>query len=132
MSHAYNTVLKLKKALLDQTAPVQNTWYTVLNTAAFVRLYSVVFRVNTTGENLEVKLTMDGETVTHAIAAVADAHNYLILYMRYDGWQTLVTATATSGGTLMVYDVRSLKVEIRKTSAAGAGTIRCGVAYSQV
>jgi len=117
-------------AQLTQTNPVQNTWYTILDTTANVRLYSLVVRVDTTNETLEVRFTIDGLTISQTVDATAgtwyrprinvDAPTYLEIDATY---------YLAHGYTFL--EARSLKIEVRKTTAAGTGTMYGRASYAK-
>lgn len=111
-----------------QAAPVQNTWYTVMDTTPNVRLYIITLRVADTGEDLELRITVDGEVYTAVVAAVAGTTYYC--YIGAGNWMNY----AGTHINVMGYDslvARSAKIEFRKTSAAGAGTITSMVEWGK-
>jgi hypothetical protein len=119
-------------ATLSQASPAQNTWYTILDTTKNCRLYAVLVVIATTGEDLEVRITIDGQTITGAFSAGAGA-NYSV---SMDEWDATNLQAANgrymiwgSGGVL---EGRSIKVEVRKTTAAGAGTLSGLVIYAKI
>jgi len=119
-------------ARIDQAAPVQNTWYTVLDTTLNVIVYTISVRVETTGETLEARITADGNVYTTSIAAVA-ATTYWIIAQHPEP-NLPVTASDYSGVSCAAQyfthiEARSIKVEVRKTTAAGAGNLRARVNY---
>lgn len=128
-------------ATLVQVAPVQNTWYDILETTTNIRLYGVSVEVLTTGETLEVRLIIDGVTYTASVAAVAGTDYHL-----YMNWDPTVTVTGLSTNPCLVVaiggpsgnyrgiflDGRSVRVSVRKTTANGAGTINGLVQYERI
>jgi hypothetical protein len=123
-------------AVLAQATPVQNTWYTVLNTTTGkVRLYGIGVRVNTTGETLEVCVTIDGVMLflTAGVACGAGTEYYCSKNFATGGttggpYLSLGT-TAVSFMLNGFVDCKSLKVQIRKTTASGTGTLYGRVTY---
>lgn len=116
-------------AALSQANPVQNTWYTILNTTLMVKCWSIIGYVATTGETIEVRATIDGQVLTGSQAAVAGTPY---------GWykdplsSALYTDTNYASQFVMCpFECKSLKVEIRKTTAAGAGNLNGRVTYSR-
>ena len=106
----------------SQPAPVQNTWYTVLDTTPNYRLYFLSIQVTDTDETLEVRATIDGNVLQKAKAATIAT----IYYVRIHGASPddlLIDAVENLFAKSAPLDVRSVKIEIRKTTAAGAGTI---------
>lgn len=123
-------------ATLNQAAPVQNTWYTVLNTTANARIYMIEVGIATTGETLEVKLTIDGQTyTTPGFACPADS--YAAGAWSFGGAATnrlVFRLMSGSDRCVMPYapiEGRSVKVEVRKTTAAGAGNLIGKVIYAK-
>lgn len=112
---------------IDQAAPVQNTWYTVCEDINLF-ISSIALYVMTTGETLECQITIDGETWgTTTQAAVAGTVYGINLqrlgnvqYLAYDTGEYNVDRQA---GTYAL----SVKIEVRKTTAAGAGQLRSTV-----
>jgi len=126
MGHPYTVLPKHQAdALLSQAAPVQNTWYTILAATPNVRVYGISVKVVTTGETLEVKMTIDGQTLTASFACLADTD--YIYYL--DLWATATSPILMSAARGILYpnggwiEGRSVKVEVRKTTNAGAGTL---------
>jgi hypothetical protein len=114
---------------LIQATPEQNTWYTILDTTENCRLYSVVILVWTADETLEVRLTIDGQVLTGSIAATAVSYYwvYLLLYaagLMASGEKHLVGYDSPLEG-------RSIKVEMRKTTNNGTGTIEGYAIYAK-
>lgn len=106
---------------LQQAAPVQNQWYVVLEDKN-VRLYHLTCQVADVGETLEAKLTVDGVEYSGSQAAVAGTGYYLTLSSTPN---TLVFITTAYALDFYIFiEARSVKLEIRKTTAAGAGTIQ--------
>lgn len=115
-------------ATLSQAAPAQNTWYTILDTTTNVRLLGVRFAVADTNETLEVRFTADGQTLSsNALAATAGTMYYVT---RVTSTNPLYLSTGDTTSMAFLYEARSLKVEIRKTTAAGNGTITARAAYA--
>jgi len=113
-------------AHLNQAAPVQNTWYTVLNTTN-ARLQLVDIYVETTNETLEIRLTIDNDTCTGSVAATAGTVYYA--FMSYDG--ELVISNSFPSQTFL-QEGREVLVEVRKTTAAGAGNLHGRVNYWRI
>lgn len=114
----------------SQAAPVQNTWYTALDTTLNVNLISVGIQVADTNETLESRLTIDGVVYSGTTqAAVAGTRYYLFLLPGYSQWK-MGTTNLTCGYYTPLMS-RSIKIEYRKTTAAGAGTISGVVVYQK-
>lgn len=122
-------------ARLDQAAPVQDQWYTVLTTTnAHVLVISAV--IATIDETLEIEVVSDGITRIATLAATAGTIYYFHLNSRPDqaiNTALLLTAAAITGALVLSMDfcARDLRVRIRKTTAAGAGNLQCKVIYAR-
>lgn len=131
-SGAPQTVFTFKGlATLDQANPVQNTWYTILN-GKNVQLHGLLIRVATTGETLEVKFTIDGQTATGTQVANADTNYYATLLFNHGGFA--FTVGTTNYPFLMNYNSligKSVLLEVRKTTNTGAGNLKGWALYSQ-
>jgi len=118
-------------AVLVQAAPVQNTWYTVLNTQN-ARVLGIAYEVAATGETLEVRMTIDGRVFTPSQAAVAGTDYYIKKDHTADwGFALPPDVTQYINQLSFLFDCRSLKVEMRKTTANGVGALTCRVAYQK-
>ena len=118
-----------KLASLNQIAPVQNTWYTLLDTVHNVKLFGVGILIADTGETLGVKLTVDGETITGSGAATADTDYKVLINTTATGNTITLSSSALVNANQL--ECRSLKIEVRKTTAAGTGNLKASVAYGQ-
>jgi len=117
-------------AYLNQINPAQNTWYTVLDTTSNCRLIQVEFSVQVTGEQLEVRITTDDVVLLCEIAASPG----LFYYLRYkQNTQNGLEAFTDRSGIPYPFLLESstVKVEIRKTTALGAGNISCLVKHAR-
>jgi len=116
------------EAALAQANPVQNTWYTVLDTTLNAKLFFVTAQIATTGEDINMKITIDG--LTYTVSSVAFTAGTLYDAQIRAGNSAIFTATRPtpvfSGG----FEGRSVKVEIRKTTANGAGNLNSWVTYA--
>jgi len=123
------TFIHQTDATLDQAAPAQNTWYTVLNTTINCRIISIAIKVADTGETLEIQLTVDGQVLTVSQAAVANTWYNLLLDANNSSIY-LSTADYMRQRAFLL-EARSVKFEVRKTTAAGAGTISSRIMYAK-
>lgn len=123
-------------AVLNQAAPVQNTWYTILDTTANVRVYHIHVNIEDDDETLEIRLTIDGEVLTGSNACTHSV-DYSIGYH----------CSAITGTDFLEFDTvpthfdkyraflcegLSVKFEVRKTTAAGTGNLTGIVMYGVV
>jgi hypothetical protein len=118
---------------LNQAAPVQNTWYTILNTTPKVNLQAISFQVLVANEDIEVRVTIDGLAYVAQRAPATFGTRY---------WVYLVGAVAVAlylgtdtntynAAHLANWEGRSVKVEIRKITANGAGNLQAKVTWQQ-
>lgn len=115
-------------AILNQANPVQNTWYTVLETVN-ARIYFITLKVDDTGEDIEVKLTIDGQILTDSgtCAAASLKHVYIGSYTEKIWiWDTAVLALWNT-----FFEGRIIKFEIRKTTNNGNGNIHGNVTWAK-
>lgn len=136
---AYNLDVKNPKlqpsAILNQANPVQNTWYTILDTTGDLEIFLVAIAIITTGETLECRLTIDGviPNIISGLAAVAGTTYPVAIYHDHTGmWLDATVSNSLilrNGQTLRC---RAFKAEVRKTTNAGAGNLRGAVSYSKV
>ena len=116
-------------ATLNQAAPVQNTWYTLLDTESNVRIYHICVGVEDTNETLEVQITIDGETIAADDEACTHSNTYHAWIFpnainRTDLVKLIIhTTTDVSIYKGFLIEGKSVKVEVRKTTAAGAGNL---------
>ena len=121
-------------ATLNQASPAQNTWYTILSATEHVRVDSIGIGVEDTNETLEVRITVDGETINVASGAAANhSTDYYIFMQTRAISQDFVMQISTSidyparrAFTIEGYNV---KVEVRKTTATGTGNLVGVVTY---
>jgi len=116
------------KALLVQANPVQDQWYTILDTTLNCRIYDICFRVATTGEDLEVRITVDGQIYTVSQTAVAGDHYGIIRLLSATSGEMFASSGNPPAWAFMI-EGRSIKVDMRKTTAAGAGTLYGSATY---
>lgn len=136
MPHLEPSQLYLPKqqadAVLAQATPVQNTWYTVLDTTINCRVIIISTRIVTTAETLEIRLTLDGEVYIGSIAATADQPYFPAFYgYSVTGSLLLLTTIDSSIYRSFLCEARSVKVEVRKTTATGTGTLCGKVIYAK-
>jgi hypothetical protein len=102
-----------------QVTPAQNTWYTILDTTLLLRIYQVWIKVATTGETLEFRTTIDGNVRTGSQIAVADT----VYYPYFSGGTFAFGTVAAMIFSNSFIDAGQVKIEVRKTTASGTGTI---------
>lgn len=116
-------------ATLTQEPPVQNTWYTVLDTTYNVAVYTmVVYQKNdeTNAKNVNIRLTVDGTTLTKSADYSLADNSYCNPVIQLISSDTLdiisIYQSLTSGkttGSAELFYARSFKAEVRTTSAPG-------------
>jgi hypothetical protein len=118
-------------AVLAQANPVQNTWYTVMNTKANVRIYSIVPLIWTTNETLELRVTLKNRVLLGTVDATHTTYYWAFLKMYGEGLDIAASPTKQLAGYQAPLEDPSAKIEIRKTTAAGTGTLECRVVHAQ-
>jgi len=121
------------QASLSQPGAVQDTWYTILDTTEFVRLYGVYISISAANEDLATRITIDGQTIVGVQANAAAGSNYKMSFYNYAPTAAIsndFTISADKGfdGTNSL-DGKSVKIEVRKTTNNGAGTLTGVVMY---
>jgi hypothetical protein len=116
---------------------VQNIWNTVLDTTKNCRILGFAVEMETAGETVEGRITIDGQTWTFtAFAAAADTPYWGVVSIDPD---TGVMGCYFSATNYLVYGAmacglegRSVKVEVRKTTANGANNLKSSVIYQKI
>jgi len=116
-------------AELNQASPVQNQWYTVLDTTNALLLQMAVM-IYTTSETLEIKITLDGEVSTTSLAATNDTV-YGFAYRVHPEVTQPVFQAGLDYTQFVLIPTRIFKVEVRKTTANGTGRLRSRVVYAK-
>jgi len=119
-------------ATLSQEAPVQNQWYTVMDSKKNCRIYAVTVLVWTTGETLEVRVTIDGQVLVGSV----DATHTTYYYVHHKLYAAAASALAIDGNVFLLgqyapLEGREVKVEVRKITASGTGTLEARVVYAK-
>jgi len=124
---------QLQAAARLGAAITQNVWSVVLDTTKNVDVYSIIFAQDTVQEDLEVRITDDVGAETLTQTAVAGTPYFIrrnsdcSSSSRYH-----VTATfAELSNSLFLISSRTMKIEIRKTTAAGANPTRLKALYQK-
>lgn len=118
-------------ATLNQANPVQNTWYLILDTTKYVRLYGISVNIEDTNETLECRVTIDGETLGIAANAATHSTNYYAKFLpgAISRVNNLYINEITFPYKAFLLEGHSVKVEVRKTTAAGTGNLTGIVVY---
>ena len=129
MSSAF--IPKMKALATYLGTAVQNTWYAILNTTTNVRVIGINMMMATAAEDLECRVTIDGQTISGVqLAAVAGTY-YTALLAQTSTVQSLIFTSTVYVGRGHLFEGRSVKVEIRKTTANGANVLSGSVMYQQ-
>lgn len=119
-------------AVLNQAAPVQNTWYTVLAATEDVRVVACSIRVETANETLEVEMVIDGVTYIANQLAVA-ATTYTMGISGNPVSDTLNSSlTAVDIYRAFLIEGQNIRLRIRKTTALGAGNLKCKLVWARL
>jgi hypothetical protein len=116
-------------AILSQANPVQNQWYTVLDSKKECKVYAVTVLVWATGETLEVRVTIDGKVLTGSVNASATTYYYV--HHQLYGSALIIDGNIFLIGHYSPLEGREVRVECRKTTNAGAGTLDARVVYAK-
>jgi len=123
------TFMHQPDAVLSQVEPVQNQWYTVLNSTRECRLYSFTVLVWTTNETLEVRITIDGVVLLGSVEANHTTYYYVHHQLYAAG--LAIDSNIFLLGKYAPLEGRNVKVEVRKTTAAGSGTLDARVVWAK-
>jgi hypothetical protein len=123
-------VPKFKSAKLNQALPVQNTWYTVADLKNVALNNSIAHVVQTTGETVQLEVTLDDETaIVGSQGNTAGTGYNAYVVVGGDLWLNMTDGYGNLGAWLIY--CKSVKVRIRKTTANGTGNLKCSVYYMQ-
>lgn len=110
-------------AVLNQVAPIQNVWYTIMDTTLNCRVISISITVATTGETLEARVIIDGQVLTSPGVACGAGTPYFVCIYAATGQLLILAAGGLGNNVFPSFEGRSIRVEVRKTTAAGAGNL---------
>jgi len=114
---------------LAQANPVQNQWYTVLPETRNCRLIACMIGVATTAETLEIEWVVDG--VTYVEENSCTANTFYEVVINHAGGFLFVSVIADMDKKAFQIEGRSIRVRVRKTTAAGTGTLFATILYSK-
>lgn len=115
-------------AILIQANPVQNTWYNVLPTKPNARIYLASLVVGTANESLDMRILVDGIVVSGSISATFGTV-YRAIFNYGIASNSLALVTVDQNCTYIL-EGSNVSVDVRKTSATGAGTLSAKVVYA--
>lgn len=114
----------------SQAAPVQNTWYTAVDLKGWHQLISLMISVATANEDLEWRLTSNGVTLDAIGATCVAGTSYMgYLYPATAGELNCRIQSLTALDQPYLWQDLDLKIEFRKTTNTGAGTISWRIKY---
>ena len=121
-------------ATLDQADPVQNTWYTIIDEKN-CQIIGISVTVLVADETLEVQFIVDGVTIPGAgspVTAGTTMYVYLLVSTPTQAKILLSSTSAYGSYNAFIIEGRSVKVQIRKTTAAGNGNLQGCVAWNKM
>ena len=114
--------VKMPIATIDQAPPVQNTWYTVLDTVIAGRLIYLSMKHDNTDSSaltINMRVTIDGVTLTAAADAAGVDNTTYYFYVDPTSDALLSTTTVFNAGYYEDVRGNSIKVEVRMTGVPG-------------
>jgi len=117
-------------ATLSQAAAAQNTWYTILDTVVNARIYSIAVMMGTADETLEVRVTIDGQPLATVGVNCTAAAWYIVRRSPSLATLALLAVTGAESENSFLLEGKSVKIEARKTTAAGANTLSGRAKYA--
>lgn len=123
--------------VLNQAAPVQNTWYTIGAVMLNAFVYKGAVHVAVANETLEVQAIVDGETIQAVGVACTAGLPYsmhlepepILRNDRISLAQLTGTGLPRYGSMLIMG--RSVEIQVRKTTALGAGNLTGVILWGQ-
>lgn len=113
-------------AELDQANPNQNQWYPLLPATDFCRVYKASVQVAAVNETLQVRVTIDGQvSIVQSFNATFGTiyHIYVNPYATDQTIRFHMTPTLNEVSHAFLCEGHNVMIEVRKTSAAGAGNL---------
>ena len=110
---------------LNQSSPVQNTFYTILE-ATNCMLYDVGVNIEDTNETLQVRITIDGVVFSPASFGATHSTEYNAFTSTNAITRDVLIRIETIGTihyTKLMLQGKSVKVEVAKTTNAGSGNL---------
>ena len=118
-------------AVLVQAAAVQNTWYTILNTTKNCRLIGVTIQMETANETIAVRITANNVSLTDDIVATAGTPYAANIQHNNVVGDSIILASGAVDAYFGAFIIEgTVKVEMRKTTAAGANVLKGRVMYA--
>lgn len=106
---------------------VQNTWYTILDLLVPCKIRILSSVITVADEDIECRVTIDGTVIPQdAIGHTVGQDNYWMVD-EHSCWAD--TTEKMMGARESLEATQSCKIEIRKTTALGAGTLSGYISY---
>lgn len=116
----------------EQDPPVEDVWYTALDTTANVRLIAIAIMQSNTGltaETLQLRITIDGVTISGWFNP-CNSDTWYFCYLDNTNQDMLHTTDNINVGIYTYIEGKSVKVEIEQSSDVGGGSILyCNIIY---
>lgn len=109
-------------AALNQDPPVEDTYYTILDTTANAKIYCIATKQKNdeaSVENLQLKITIDGETIETTTRGHASNTWNFWYFELHDDELTVTTSETSAMVSTMPFEGRSVKIEVRQTTDVG-------------
>ena len=127
-----NATFELQPQAEYSDVAVQNEWNEVLAVTANVRILMIYVTMVAADEDIAIKVTIDGRTLEMTAETLTFGIDYVAVLtgVAEPSMFTFKDSTALPVPPLML-EGRSVKVEVRKTTANGANTLTCRVLYAK-
>jgi len=123
-------------AVLNQAGPVQNTWYEILPATDNARIYQIYVNIEDDDETLEVRMTIDGEVLVGSNACTQSVSYSMDIFgdaiTRTDSLEFDKVPADYVKMRAFLIEGKSVKIEVRKTTAAGSGNLTGIVMYGVI
>lgn len=132
-THALQQSMEFKYTKYS-AATAQNVWGTVLDVAGAGIIVYMAMGCDTANEDLKISMDIDGTALTDAgVTATANSDYEVQIFgdVSDDRIELTISPLNVRNRNLMLPFARSCKIEIRKTSANGAGNISCFVIWGK-
>lgn len=139
-THYPLTTPKYKELNFSQAGAVQNTWYTALE-GRDIDVDAFAVGVTVADETLEIQVTIDGTTISCAAGVdctfAADPYSNLPAIVVCTTGQAVITMGAKNAAVTSLdsglpwLKGKNVKIEVRKTTAAGASAVTGKGIYHQ-
>ena len=127
--------------VINQAAPVQNTWYYFTTGGVSLtedpiinaKIYAIGVNIEDTGEDIELVMNIDGETISMTALGLAHSTPYFAdTSVRPIGRTDILYLETDENKARIILEGKSISIGIRKTTAAGAGNLTGIVTWGQL